>query len=48
MDRVVTDEIPDLAKKAAVIVLTGSERDEDVVVSLRLGARAVVHKTLTA
>jgi DNA-binding NarL/FixJ family response regulator len=48
MDRVVTDEIPDLAKKATVIVLTGSERDEDVVVSLRLGARAVVHKTLAA
>jgi DNA-binding NarL/FixJ family response regulator len=48
MDRVVTMEIEALAKTVKVVVLTGSERDEDVVTSLRLGARAVVHKTSAA
>ena len=48
MDRVVTEEIRDLAKMVKIVVLTGSERDEDVVLALRLGARAVVHKTQAA
>jgi two-component system NarL family response regulator len=48
MDRWVTEKIVELAKLTRVGVLTGSERDEDVVTCMRLGARAVVHKTLAA
>ena len=48
MDRWVMHEIAELAKQVKVVVLTGSDRDEDVVASIRLGARAVVHKTFAA
>ena len=48
MDRWVMDEIADLAKMTKVVVLTGSDREEDIVDSLRLGARAIVQKTFAA
>jgi DNA-binding NarL/FixJ family response regulator len=44
MDRWMMDEIPRLAKRASVIVLTASESGEKGVQALRMGARAVVHK----
>jgi two-component system NarL family response regulator len=44
MDRWMMDDIPELAKLAAVIVLTASEIGENGVQALRLGARAIVHK----
>jgi DNA-binding NarL/FixJ family response regulator len=44
MDRWMMDDIPELAKVTAVIVLTASESGENGVQALRLGARAVVHK----
>jgi two-component system NarL family response regulator len=44
MERWLMDDIPQLAKSAAVIVLTASESGENGVQALRMGARAVVHK----
>lgn len=44
MDRWLMDDIPELAKRTMVIVLTASESGENGVQALRLGARAVVHK----
>jgi DNA-binding NarL/FixJ family response regulator len=44
MERWLMDDIPQLAKSAAVIVLTASESGENGVQALRMGARAIVHK----
>jgi DNA-binding NarL/FixJ family response regulator len=44
MDRWMMDDIPELAKVTAVIVLSASESGENGVQALRLGARAIVHK----
>jgi DNA-binding NarL/FixJ family response regulator len=48
MDRWVMHEIAGLSKQVKVVVLTGSDRDEDVVAAIRLGARAVVLKSFAA
>jgi DNA-binding NarL/FixJ family response regulator len=44
MDRWTMDDIPSLAQKTAVIVLTASESPENGMAALRLGARALVQK----
>ncbi len=44
MDRWVAEEIAPLARLAPVCVLTASERIEDAMAALRLGARAIVQK----
>jgi DNA-binding NarL/FixJ family response regulator len=44
MDRWTMDDIPALAQRTAVIVLTASESTEDGMTALRLGARALVQK----
>jgi DNA-binding NarL/FixJ family response regulator len=44
MDRWVVDEIRPLARFTSVAVLTASERIEDAMAALRLGARAIVQK----
>jgi DNA-binding NarL/FixJ family response regulator len=44
MDRWMMDDIPALAQKTAVIVLTASESVENGMAALRLGARALVQK----
>jgi DNA-binding NarL/FixJ family response regulator len=44
MDRSVLEDIGSLAQLTRVIVLTASERVEDALAALRLGARAIVHK----
>jgi len=44
MDRWMMDDIPELAKITAVIILTASESGENGVQALRLGARGIVHK----
>jgi len=43
MDRWLMDDIPQLSKTTAVIVLTASESSENGVRALCLGARAIVH-----
>jgi DNA-binding NarL/FixJ family response regulator len=44
MERWVLDDVASLARLAQVVVLTASERTEDALAALRLGARAVVQK----
>lgn len=44
MERWSLGEIPSLATSLGVVVLTASERPEDALAALKLGARAVVHK----
>jgi two-component system, NarL family, response regulator len=44
MERWLLDDIASLARLAQVVVLTASERTEDALGALRLGARAVVQK----
>jgi DNA-binding NarL/FixJ family response regulator len=44
MDRWSGDDVEWLSRRAKVIVLTASERREDALGALRLGARAIVHK----
>jgi two-component system NarL family response regulator len=44
MDRWMMDDIPELTKSTAVIILSANETGENGVQALRLGARAVVHK----
>jgi DNA-binding NarL/FixJ family response regulator len=44
MERWLMDEIPQLSRLAAVIVITASEASENGVRALRLGARAIVQK----
>src|ERR1700730_5274111 len=44
MDRSVINDIEVLSRRAKVVVLTGSERVEDALTSLRLGARGIVQK----
>jgi DNA-binding NarL/FixJ family response regulator len=44
MDRSVINDIDVLSRRAKVVVLTGSERVEDALTSLRLGARGIVQK----
>jgi len=44
MERWLLDDIASLARLAQVVVLTASERTEDALAALRLGARAVVQK----
>jgi DNA-binding NarL/FixJ family response regulator len=44
MERWSLNDIESLAKKARVLVLTASERAEDALAALRLGARGVVQK----
>lgn len=44
MDRWLMDDIPQLSKRAAVIVITASESVENAARAMRLGARAVVQK----
>ena len=44
MDRSVINDIEMLSRSAKVVVLTGSERVEDALTSLRLGARGIVPK----
>jgi two-component system NarL family response regulator len=44
MERWVLDDIASLARLAQVVVLTASERTEDALAALRLGARAIVQK----
>ncbi|HUN60089.1 MAG TPA: response regulator transcription factor [Candidatus Binataceae bacterium] len=44
MDRWTMDDIPSLAQKTAIIVLTASESVENGMAALRLGARALVQK----
>jgi DNA-binding NarL/FixJ family response regulator len=46
MERWLVSDIEWLAQLTRVVVLTASERLEDGLASLRLGARAVVHKRL--
>jgi two-component system, NarL family, nitrate/nitrite response regulator NarL len=48
MDRWMMDDIPDLAQLTKVVVLTGSDREHDLLDALRLGARAIVKKTFAA
>ena len=44
MDRSSLSAVPDLARLAAVVVLTMSERPEDAIAAVRAGAHAVVFK----
>jgi two-component system NarL family response regulator len=44
MERWSMDEIPALARRASVIVLTANESPESGIAALRLGARAIVQK----
>lgn len=44
MDRWSGDDVEWLSRRAKVIVLTASERREDALGALRLGARGIVHK----
>jgi two-component system, NarL family, response regulator len=44
MERWLLDDIASLARLAQVVVLTASERTDDALAALRLGARAVVQK----
>jgi DNA-binding NarL/FixJ family response regulator len=48
MDRWVMDEIPGLAQLTKVVVLTGTDSQDDLLNALRLGARAIVKKTFAA
>jgi DNA-binding NarL/FixJ family response regulator len=48
MDRSVVDDIESLAQLTNVIVLTGSDRTEDMVNAFRHGARAIVQKVYAA
>lgn len=48
MDRWVIDDIGELAKSAKVVVLTATDRDDDIVASFRAGARAIVQKSSAA
>ncbi|HZO80370.1 MAG TPA: response regulator transcription factor [Candidatus Binataceae bacterium] len=44
MDRWLLDDIPALAQRVSVLVLTASEKLEDALAALRAGARAIVQK----
>lgn len=44
MDRNALSEIPALADKVAVVVVTASEAPDDGVAAIRAGARAIIHK----
>ena len=48
MDRWVMDDIPGLAQLTKVVVLTGTDSEDDLLNALRLGARAIVKKTFAA
>jgi two-component system, NarL family, response regulator len=48
MDRWVIDDIGEFAKSAKVVVLTGSDRNEDLIASFRAGAHAIVQKSHAA
>src|SRR5262249_23470114 len=48
LDRWMTNEIGDLAKLARVVVLTGTDRAQDMVDAFRCGARGIVQKTFAA
>jgi DNA-binding NarL/FixJ family response regulator len=44
MERSLLDDIERLSKEVGIVVLTASERTEDALLAVRLGARAVVQK----
>ena len=48
LDRWTMDDIAGLAQLTKVVVLTGTDREDDLVNALRLGARAIVKKTFAA
>ena len=48
LDRWVMDEIPGLAQLTRVVVLTGTDNEDDLLNALRLGAQAIVKKTFAA
>jgi two-component system, NarL family, nitrate/nitrite response regulator NarL len=48
MDRWAMNDIPGLAQLTKVVVLTGTDSEDDLVNALRLGARAIVKKTFAA
>jgi DNA-binding NarL/FixJ family response regulator len=48
MDRWVIDDIGEFAKSAKVLVLTASDRNEDLIASFRAGAHAIVQKSHAA
>ena len=48
MDRWTMDDIAGLSQLTKVVVLTGTDNEDDLVNALRLGARAIVKKTFAA